>query len=204
MTKTKTARDKFDEAFWNDDAIPVVREEPSENRVYDLEGRTAQFGEAMSRMTKHEGMTKSEVACDDFDDAFWDAPAESIVREEPRNKRVYDLEERTAKFGEMVIDFAKTIPQSPVTSRIISQLVGAATSVGANDVEADDAVSKKEFLKSIGTCKKETRETKHFLRMAVRAVPALKPEARKLWMEARELHLIFSKIWRSGQEMTKH
>jgi len=154
-------------------------------------------------MTKDEGMTKSEIACDDFDDAFWDAPAESIIREEPRDKRVYDLEERTAKFGEVVIDFAKTIPQSPVTSRIIGQLVGAGTSIGANYVEADDAVSKKEFLKSIGTCKKETRETKHFLRMAVRAVPALKPEARKLWMEARELHLIFSKIWRSGQEMTK-
>ena len=151
----------------------------------------------MSRMTKDEGMTKSEVACDDFDDAFWDAPAESIVREEPRNKRVYDLEERTAKFGEMVIDFAKTIPQSPVTSRIISQLVGAATSVGANYVEADDAVSKKEFLKSIGTCRKEAREAKHFLRMIVRAVPALKPQARTLWIEAKELHLIFSKIWRN-------
>jgi len=118
-------------------------------------------------------MTKSEVACDDFDDAFWDAPAESIIREEPRDKRVYDLEERTAKFGEVVIDFAKAIPQSPVTGRIIGQLVGAGTSIGANYVEADDAVSKKEFLKSIGTCKKETRETKHFLRMAVRAVPAL-------------------------------
>ena len=62
-----------------------------------------------------------------------------------------------------------------------------------------DAVSKKEFLKSIGTCKKAAREVKHFLCMAVRAVPALKPEARKLWLEARELHLIFSKIWRSGK-----
>ena len=150
-------------------------------------------------MTNDEGMTKSEIACDDFGDAFWDAPAESIIREESRDKRVYDLEERTAKFGEVVIDFAKTIPQSPVTSRIIGQLVGAGTSIGANYVEADDAVSKKEFLKSIGTCKKETRETKHFLRMAVRVVPALKSEARKLWMEARELHLIFSKIWRSGR-----
>ena len=55
----------------------------------------------------------------------------------------------------------------------MKQLVKSATSIGANYVEADDAVSKKEFLKSIGTCKKETRETKHFLRMAVRAVPAL-------------------------------
>jgi len=96
-----------------------------------------------------------------------------------------------------VIDFAKTIPQSAVTNRIISQLVGAGTSVGANYVEADDAVSKKEFLKNIGTCRKEARETKHFLRMIVRAVPKLKPEARKLWTEARELNLIFSKIWRN-------
>ena len=86
-----------------------------------------------------------------------------------------------------------------MTNRLISQLVGAATSVGANYVEADDAVSKKEFLKNIGTCKKEVREVKHFLRMAVRAVPELKPKAGSLWLEARELHLIFSKIWRSGK-----
>src|SRR5436309_9055409 len=90
--------------------------------------------------------------------------------------------------------------QGPTTDRIISQLVGAGTSVGANYVEADDSVSKKEFLKCIGTCKKEARETKHFLRMAVRAVPELKTEARKLWMEARELHLIFAKIWRSSEK----
>ena len=89
-----------------------------------------------------------------------------VVKPEP--KRVYDLEERTALFGESVIDFAKAIPQNAVTNRIISQLVGAATSVGANYVEADDAVSKKEFLKSIGTCRKEARETKYFLRMIVR------------------------------------
>src|SRR5437762_6284101 len=104
------------------------------------------------------------------------------------------------KFGEMVVDFARTIPRDSVTDRIISQLVGAGTSVGANYIEADDSVSKKDFLKCIGTCKKETRETKYFLSMAVRAVPRLKPEARKLWMEAKELHLIFARIWRSGKQ----
>ena len=52
--------------------------------------------------------------------------------------RSYDLEERTAKFGEAVIDFARKIPRDSVTSRLISQLVGAATSVGANYCEADD------------------------------------------------------------------
>ena len=149
-------------------------------------------------MTNDEGMTKSEIA-GEAEERFWMDGDGLLVREEPEEKRVYDLEERTARFGEAVIDFARTIPADAVTNRIISQLVGAATSVGANYVEADAAVSKKEFLKNIGTCRKEARETKHFLRMAVRAVPELKPQARVLWQEARELHLIFSKIRRSGQ-----
>jgi four helix bundle protein len=149
-------------------------------------------------MTNDESMTKLEdqKTCTD-NDCSWNDTEPSVVREEADGKRVYDLEERTARFGEVIIDFAKTIPQGPLTSKIISQLVGAGTSVGANYVEADDAVSKKEFLKCIGTCRKEARETKHFLRMTVRAVPELKSPARQLWIEAKELHLIFSKIWRS-------
>ena len=147
-------------------------------------------------MTNVEGMTKPERSAPD-EDAFWGVDETLVVREEPATRHVYDLEERTARFGESVIDFAKTIPQSAVTTRLISQLVGAASSVGANYVEADDAVSKKEFLKNIGTCRKEARETKHFLRMVVRAVPELKPQPRELWIEAKELHPIFSKIWRS-------
>ena len=150
-------------------------------------------------MTKDEGMTKSEDRNARGDDSFWDDGA-GLVREEPETKRVYDLEERTAQFGEAIIDFAKTIPLNPVTNRIITQLVGAGTSVGANYVEADNAVSKPRKLsglKSIGICRKEARETKHFLRMIVRPAPELKPEARALWVEAKELHLIFSKIWRN-------
>jgi four helix bundle protein len=152
----------------------------------------------LTEMTKDERMTKSEDRNTPAEDSFWDDGA-GVVREEPETKRVYDLEERTARFGEAIIDFAKAIPQNPVTNRIITQLVGAGNSVGANYVEADDAVSKPRKLsglKSTGTCRKEARETKYFLRMAVRAVPELKPQAGTLWLEARELHLIFSKIWR--------
>lgn len=134
---------------------------------------------------------------DEIEDAFWND--EGVVREEPAPQRVYDLEERTARFGEAVIDFAKAIPQTPVTRRLIEQLVGCGTSVGANYCEADDAVSKKEFRLRCGTCKKEARETKYFLRMIVRAVPELKSKARPLWQEAKELHLIFAKIWRTGE-----
>ena len=143
-------------------------------------------------MSNDEGQTDVR-----YESAFLGVNDSSVVCEEPGNERIYDLEERTALFGEAIIDFAKTIPHGPLTNRIIDQLVGAGTSVGANYCEADDAVSFKEFLKNIGTCRKEARETKHFLRMAVCAVPELKPQARKLWMEAKELHLIFSKIWRS-------
>jgi four helix bundle protein len=152
-------------------------------------------------MTNNEGMTKSEARNARAEDSFWQDGA-AVVREEPETKRVYDLEERTARFGEAIIDFAKTIPENPLNNRIITQLVGAATSVGANHVEADDAVSKKEFLKCVGTCRKETRETKHFLRMIVRAVPELKPQTRTLWIEAKELHLIFSKIWKQEKGLT--
>ena len=115
-------------------------------------------------MTNDEGMTKSKDRSTRFERRFWGEETTDSSRRAD-SKRGYDLEERTARFGEAVIDLAKAIPQNAVTNRIITQLVGAGTSVGANYVEADDAVSKKEFLKSIGTCKKETREVKHFLRM---------------------------------------
>ena len=115
----------------------------------------------------------------------------------PENKKPFDLEERTALFGEAVIGFARTIPKDPVTQRLISQLVGAGTSVGANYCEADDAVSKKEFKQKIGYCKKEAREAKFFVRMIVKAVPDLRETAKPLWQEAKELHLIFAKIYRS-------
>ncbi len=111
-------------------------------------------------------------------------------------KRGFDLEERTARFGEAVIAFCKKVPQNVVTLPLIGQLVKSATSVGANYCEADDAVSKKEFRCKIGTCKKEARESKHWLRMIASAEESMKEPARQLWVEAKELHLIFAKIYR--------
>jgi len=114
-------------------------------------------------------------------------------------RRVYDLEERTARFGEAVIAFAKRLPQTPVVCPLTSQIVRSSTSIGANYCEADDAESKKDFRHKIGLCKKETRETKHWLRMIAAAVPDVKEEARVLWKEAKELHLIFAAIIRSSK-----
>ncbi len=110
--------------------------------------------------------------------------------------RKYDLEERTAKFGEDIIRFCKKISLTPITTPLVNQLVKASTSVGANYSEADDAESKLDFKHKIGICKKETREGKHFIRMIVVALPELKEEARPLWQEAKELNLIFNSLFK--------
>ena len=114
------------------------------------------------------------------------------------SQKAFDLEERTATFGEAVVRFAKKIPHNPVTLPLISQFVRSGTSVGANYCEADDAGSKKDFKYKIGICRKEARETKLWLRMIATAAPELKAEARKLWQEAKEIHLIFAAIWRKS------
>ena len=118
------------------------------------------------------------------------------------NNHNYDLEERTQKFGENIIEFSKEIPKNVITLPLISQLVKAGTSVGANYTEANGADSKKDFIHKIGISKREARESKHWLRMAVKAEPLLKEKAIKLWKEAEELNLIFSKIIRSCKKIT--
>jgi len=106
----------------------------------------------------------------------------------------YDLEERTAKFGEAIIKFSRKIPKNAVNLSIITQLVKSGTSVGSNYCEADDAESKKDFRHKIGICKKEARETKYWLRMTMVICGELRGEAKKLWQEAKELNLIFNSI----------
>jgi len=110
--------------------------------------------------------------------------------------RPYELEERTAQFGEAIVRFAKRIPRDPANDRLIAQLAGCGTSVGANYCEADERVSKKDFRNTIGRCVKEAKEAKYFLRMIAAAEPKLAAEARALYREAKELHLIFASIYR--------
>ncbi|MGB2755038.1 MAG: four helix bundle protein [Phycisphaerae bacterium] len=83
-----------------------------------------------------------------------------------------------------------------MTLPLVSQLVRSATSVGANYCEADNAESKKDFRHKIGICRKEARETRHWLRMLMVAQRSLEPTAQSLSREAKELNLIFSSIFR--------
>ena len=110
------------------------------------------------------------------------------------NGKVYGLEERTGRFGEMVIEFVKTLERNEINRPLIGQLIEAGTSVGANYMEADGAESKKDFKHKIAICKKEAKETKHCLRMIRKGNPNKAVECHKLWKEAHELTLIFSSI----------
>jgi four helix bundle protein len=136
------------------------------------------------------------------DSAFWSWGDETngaiVLKDGPMadGQLPRDLMERTAQFGEAIIRFAKKVPHTAENTRLISQLVGAGTSIGANYCEADDSVSGKDFKRSIGTCRKESKEAMFFLRMVVASEASLKDEARKLWREAKELNLIFGAIWR--------
>ena len=115
----------------------------------------------------------------------------------------YDLEERTGKFGEDLIKFCKTLHQNTITKPIISQLIRAGTSIGANYMEANAASSRRDFRNKIFICKKEAQETKHWLRMLNQCFPSKKEEIRKLWKECQELTLIFQKITSSLDKKKK-
>lgn len=106
----------------------------------------------------------------------------------------YDLEERTLKFAEKVINLCKKVRQDTIIKPIISQLVRSATSIGANYAEANGAFSKKDFKNKVFICKKEARETKYWLKLLSITVPEHKEGCEICFKEVQELTLIFSKI----------
>ena len=110
--------------------------------------------------------------------------------------KVYDLKDRTSTLGKSVIKIAKIIPANYITRPLISQLIRASTSIGANYMEADGAESKKDFKHKIALVKKEAKETMRWLEMLKTASPEQENELRNLWKEAHELTLIFSSILR--------
>lgn len=120
--------------------------------------------------------------------------AQSSTQLQSSKSKVYDLEERTALFGEDIIAFARSIAKDEITRSLIGQIVRSGTSIGANYMEADGAESKKDFLHKIALCKKEAKETMHWLRMIAKADPSKSVECKKHWIEAKELTLIFSSI----------
>lgn len=106
-----------------------------------------------------------------------------------------DLEDRTFQFAESVRAFVKQLPRTVSNMEDVRQLVRASGSVAANWIEADEALSKKDFLMRVKICRKEAKESRLFLRLIdaglAKATLAIRD---RLTAEARELTLIFSSI----------
>jgi four helix bundle protein len=106
-----------------------------------------------------------------------------------------DLEDRTFKFAKTVRRFVKTLPKTTSNTEDVRQLIRASGSVAANWIEADEALSKKDFLMRVKICRKEAKESRLFLNLI--DVDSMKDSADRrnsLANEARELTLIFSAI----------
>jgi four helix bundle protein len=111
------------------------------------------------------------------------------------SKTVYDLEERTFQFAKDVRLFVKTLPNTIANIEDSRQVVKASGSVGANYREANEALSKKDFVMRIKICRKESKESAYWLRL-INETNNLKnaDEAERLRQEANELKKIFSSI----------
>jgi len=104
------------------------------------------------------------------------------------------LEDRTFLFAESVRSFVKQLPRHIPNDEDIRQLVRSSGSVAANWIEADEALSKKDFLMRVKICRKEAKESRLFLRLLDAGPDATKTSRDSLSSEARELTLIFSAI----------
>jgi four helix bundle protein len=111
----------------------------------------------------------------------------------------YDLEDRTYEFARRVRAFVKRLPRTVCNIEDVKQVVRSSGSVGANYIEANDALSKKDFRLRIKISKKESKETRYWLRLLDSNDDAgLDAERDKLIQESTELTLIFGAILRKS------
>ena len=113
---------------------------------------------------------------------------------EIRNSKQYDLEERTLKFAKEVIKFVKNLPRTIANIEIIKQLVRASGSVGANYIEANEALSKKDFIMRVKICRKEAKESRYWLKLIEVNGEDAEKQRQLLIQEATELMKIFGAI----------
>jgi len=111
-------------------------------------------------------------------------------------KTRYDLEARTLLFANSVRDFVRTIPASPLVTDDIRQLLRASGSVGANYIEANDCLGKKDFRMRIKICRKEAKESRYWLHL-IQTDGKLQEERKRLIDESTQLMSIFGAILRN-------
>ncbi len=112
-----------------------------------------------------------------------------------QNSKKYDLEDRTFQFAKNAALYVKTLPRTIPNSEYGAQLVRSSGSTGANYIEANESLSKKDFLMRIKICRKEAKESAYWLRLIIDTNnQGIADSGTKLMREADELKKIFSAI----------
>lgn len=112
-----------------------------------------------------------------------------------QNTKQYDLEGRTFEFARHVRDFVKRLDRTPGNIEDCKQLIRSSGSVGANYIEANEALSKKDFLMRVKVCRKEAKESRYWLNLIdIDGKKELDGQRETLVNEARELTHIFGAI----------
>ncbi|MCL5439150.1 MAG: four helix bundle protein [Patescibacteria group bacterium] len=119
---------------------------------------------------------------------------------EIKNTKQYDLEERTFNFAKRVRIFVKKVVKTVGNIEDGIQLIRASGSVGANYIEANESLSKKDFVLRIKICRKEVKESRYWLLLIdINNNPELEKERGVLIKEATELMNIFGSIIRKSE-----
>lgn len=116
---------------------------------------------------------------------------------EDKPEKKFDLGERTFKFAERTNSFVLQLPSNVTNQEYGKQLVRAVGSVGANYLEAEDALSKKDFVQRIKISRKESKESRYWLRLCLPSNQQM-AERQDLFQEATELMKIFGSIIRKS------
>ncbi len=110
------------------------------------------------------------------------------------NEKILDIHERIYQFVIRVIKLVRQLPKTPENIIIIAQITKSATSMGANDQEADGTDSKKDFIAKYAIVRKEGKETSYWLRIISDTNPTFKLRMIDLMQESKEIVKIVSSI----------
>ena len=114
--------------------------------------------------------------------------------EQKLKQKKFDLEQRTFIFSKEIIKFIKNIPKNLIIIEISKQVLRSASSIGANYIEANESLGKKDFVMRIRICLKEAKETVYWLKLLELDKINHQKKRNYLINEAIELKKIFSSI----------
>ena len=112
------------------------------------------------------------------------------------NSKLYDLEQRTLVFARNTRNYLKKLPKTLLNMDDVKQVLRSSGSVGANYIEANESLSKKDFLMRVKICRKEAKESVYWFNLIENPNNELRRECLGLMQESKELMMIFGSIIR--------